>query len=336
MKTLTLTLVFAVASFAQQPPPAAYENVLAALNAPASALPATLKKAPARKKTAEEDAPLELARELPIPDNARVALSLSKSVIDGDPQPHLSSDGHVVFTFGKGMPTIITALKQVTEIDLEPGETVNKDGIDRGDERLSYDIGKAATGPNGFNYLALKPTALGIDTSMTIGTDRRVYYLRVQSTSSQFIARAAFSYPEDEAAHKKAVEEETEALAKEEAKNAAMLAALASKTAVTSWKYTVEQHGRDSRYLLPLSVGDDGVHTHIQLSQQARTRGLPVLQIKDATGPIPANSHWENNELIVDALFQDGCLLQGVGKKQQRVCIHNLGLAKQGVSTDGN
>ena len=51
-----------------------------------------------------------------------------------------------------------------------------------------------------------------------------------------------------------------------------------------SWDYVVTTHGQDAHYLLPLAVGDDGVHTHIQFSQNVRVRGLPVLQIHDASG----------------------------------------------------
>jgi type IV secretory pathway VirB9-like protein len=75
--------------------------------------------------------------------------------------------------------------------------------------------------------------------------------------------------------------------------------------------------------MLPVSVGDDGSRTEIQLLQQVRKLGLPAFEITGAAGPIPANSHWEENKLIVDALFDRGCLLSGVGKSQQRVCIHN-------------
>jgi type IV secretion system protein VirB9 len=161
---------------------------------------------------------------------------------------------------------------------------------------------------------------------MTVGTDRRVYYFRLRSTEHEYLSRVAFTYPEEEAARKKAKEEEAASKVKAAAEAAAKLAALAPPLIVTSWKYTVATHGRDAQYLLPLSVGDDGVRTHIQLLQLARTHGLPVLQIRDASGPIPANSHWEQNTLIVDAIFENGCLLEGVGRKQQRVCIHNDGV----------
>ena len=109
--------------------------------------------------------------------------------------------------------------------------------------------------------------------------------------------------------------------AKEE--ESAHLAALATSKKVTNWKYSLEVHGKEAHYMIPLSVGDDGSRTYIQLSQDVRKVGLPVLEIAGATGPIPANSHWEENRLIVDALFDRGCLLEGVGKRQQRVCIHN-------------
>lgn len=278
-----------------------------------------------KTKTAEKlDLPLQLSREAPLPESAREALALSEAALAVDPGAKAGPDGRVILTYGSGTPTIVCALLNLTEIDLEPGENVAKEGIDLGDSaeflaRVRHV--SRGEGQGGYDYLVIKPKAANIETTMTIGTDRRVYYLRLRSTEDKFLTRVAFAYPAEAAA--KALREQA-ALVKLQSLGAKLPPALPPPPPpVKPWKYTTKTKGRDVGYLIPLSVGDDGAHTFIRLSEQARVRGLPVLQIRDASGPIPANSHWEDNTLIVDALFEDGCLLEGVGRKQQRVCIHN-------------
>ena len=283
------------------------------------------------KPSIDKDLPLQLSREAPLPANASAALALSQKAMEADPQAKPGSDGRVILTYGAGTPTIVCALLKVTEIDLEPGETISKDGVDLGDTtEFLVSTRRAGSGRDAYDYLVLKPSAQDIETTMTVGTDRRVYYFRVRSTENQFLSRVAFSYPEEEAAKANALQEQALMLARAQAMPVAAVPP-PPPPPLRKWNYTIKKKGRDADYLVPLSVGDDGAHTHIQFSEEARTRGLPVLQIRDATGPIPANSHWEDNTLIVDALFEDGCLLQGVGKKQQSVCIHNEKLSKEMV-----
>jgi type IV secretion system protein VirB9 len=287
----------------------------------------------AHKATNDSDAPLHVSRETPLPPNAAQALSLSEKALNGDTEAKAGPDGRVMLTYGAGIPTIVCALFHVTEMDLEPGETISKDGLDLGDTGFLVSTGHVG-GKDGFDYLALKPKSPNVETTMMIGTDKRIYYLRLRSTEDRFMTRVAFSYPGEAEAKALALQEQAVALAKTQAAAVTRLAELTPPPPVLKvWKYSVKKKGKDADYLLPLSVADDGAHTHIQLSNMARARGLPVLQIRDATGPIPASWHWDENKLIVDALFKDGCLLQGVGKKQQRVCIHNdaLGKAEHGT-----
>jgi type IV secretion system protein TrbG len=322
MKRLLIGLLVAVGGFGQAPP------------APAPALTP----APIPRKEKASDLPLQLSREAPLPKNTQQALSLSQAAIDADPKATAGSDGRVILTYGTGTPTIICALLKVTEIDLAPGEAIVKDGVDLGDSTEFLVVTRhAGSGANAYDYLIIKPKVQDIETSMTVGTSRRVYYFRLRSTENRFMSRVAFSYPEEEA---KARQEMALAMSRAQAAAASALPYRAfagnrnlelppQPPPVKSWKYSLKKKGRDAEYIVPISVGDDGAHTHIQLPQEARTRGLPVLQIRDATGPIPANSHWDNTTLIVDALFEDGCLLEGVGRKQQRVCIHNEQLVKE-------
>ena len=273
-----------------------------------------------------------LQRVAPLPGNVKAALAMTAVAMNVDPRPMAATDGRVIYTFGEGIPPIVCSLLQVTEIDLEPGERATERDVDAGDDEFKITVHKGSERGGAFDYLVIKPTVADIETTLTVATDRRVYYFRLLATQKEHIARIAFVYPEEEKRRKKAEEEAERAKGAEVTR----LAALAPPKEIRHWKYTLDVHGRDAHYLVPLSVGDDGLRTHIQLSQDVRKIGLPTIVLKGAMGPIPANSHWEENKLVVDALFDEGCLLEGVGKQQQRVCIHNETVKGGKVHGDSN
>ncbi len=227
------------------------------------------------------------------------------------------------------------AVLQVCELDLEAGEIPKEDALDWGDHRFEVSTRAAGIGAGEFTYLVLKPTEPGLDTTMTIGTNKRPYYVRLVSTSHEYMARVGFSYPGEEEEKKKAEANARKTKTDREQAETARLAALNTAKPIRNWKYRVKLHGKDAAYLRPERIGDDGIHTHIVFSEETRHRGLPVVQLKDARGAIPANARWDGNELIVDTLFEHACVLEGVGRAQQRACITNEGLIP-GSAPHGN
>jgi type IV secretion system protein TrbG len=339
-KAFLVSLVFSLVSLAQTPalPPMQQATPAQPANAPQANQPTN--PASVRPRRRDSDLPLQVTREAPLPESARQALSLSRISVDTGVETKQGADGRIMLTYGTGTPTIVCALLNITEVDLALGETVVKDGLDLGDggKEFFVTVRHAGSGTNTFDYLTIKPISADVEMTMTVGTNKHVYYLRVRSTEKSYMTRIAFSYPEEEA---RARQQMALVLSQAQEAAAASLPGVATagkysrlnvptapEPVVKPWKYTLKKKGRDAEYIVPVSVGDDGAHTHIELPQEARVRGLPVLQISDATGPIPANTHWENTTLIVDALFEKGCLLEGVGKKQQSVCIYNQKLAK--------
>jgi P-type conjugative transfer protein TrbG len=265
-------------------------------------------------------------REIPLTSTARLGLALADQIEAAATPPTTSPDGRILFAYGHSFPTVVCATFEICEIDLEPGETVSKDAIDIGDNRFEVVARQAGTGAGQFPYLIVKPTQAGLDTSLAIGTSVRPYYLRLISTDHQLTPRVAFTYPDDAARKAKEVEQSHNAEAAQEKAEAERLAKLSAPKPLRTWNYSFKLHGKDAGYLKPLSVADDGIHTRITLSDEARHRGLPVVVISDARGAIPANVHWNDNTLVVDAIFEHACLLEGVGKKQQRACLTNEGL----------
>lgn len=273
-----------------------------------------------------------LVRQVSLPANASLALSLSEGFQVSGPPPTTDPGGRVLYAYGQGVPTVVCAVLQVCELDLEPGEEITKEALDWGDDRFHVTPRTVGSGASEFTYLVMKPIEPGLDTTMTIGTNKRPYYVRLVSTNHEHMARVAFSYPDEELKKLKTEEDAKAAEARRQQQvEAERLAKLSTDKPLRNWNYQIKLHGRDSSYLRPQQIADDGIHTHITLSEEARHRGLPVVEVSDARGAIPANARWDGNELVIDAVFEHACLVEGVGRKQQRACITNEGLRGNGL-----
>src|SRR5437764_13357808 len=110
------------------------------------------------------------------------------------------------------------------------------------------------------------------------------------------MGRIAFRYPEEQEQKQKAAEEAKREEARRQAAEEERLAQLNTAKPVRNWKYRIKLHGKDARYLWPERIGDDGVHTHIALSEEAGHRGLPFRQLSDPRGLVPCIGHWEGNQ----------------------------------------
>ncbi len=342
-KKLAITILGAASlAVGQQPvpPPADYRKAVAILKGDSPASPTVPGKGAksSRRKTGaviqgsiESSDAIEVQRQMPLPPSARTALVLSEGWLNSGPLPVQAPDGRVLYAYGQGVPVIVCSMLQVCELDLEAGEVPSKDALDWGDHRFEVAARTAGSGAKEFTFLVLKPTMPGLDTTMTIGTNKRPYYVRLVSTSQAHMARIGFSYPQDAEEKRKANQDAQKVEAERAQAEANRLAALNTAKPIRNWNYKVDLHGKDARLLRPEAIGDDGIHTYITMSAEAQHRGLPVVQLRDARGPIPANDRWEGNQLIIDAVFEHACLLEGVGRQQQRACITNQGLQFRGA-----
>ena len=91
----------------------------------------------------------------------------------------------------------LTALRlRTTDIQLEPGETITD--VASGDsERWLVTPASSGDPRNPTPHLAIKPTAAGISTNLTIYTTKHIYHLMLRSRAGHEIQEVAFYYPED-------------------------------------------------------------------------------------------------------------------------------------------
>jgi len=231
--------------------------------------------------------------------------------------PAVGNDGRVVYTYGAGLPIVVCAPLHVCMLELEPGEKIIGEPQIGDSVRWEISPTSSGSGAESVPILIIKPRISGLDTTMVVPTDRRAYYIRLQSKPTEYVARVAFSYPEERNRQWQIF------LAKqhehEEQEKAQRVAELPN-TAIEDmyWKYVIKGGTPSMR---PVHVMDDGVKTYIQMPQEAIPRELPVLVVKTAAGSEMVNYRVKDNIYVVDRLFDRAALLLGVGKHQTKVEI---------------
>ena len=231
--------------------------------------------------------------------------------------PAVGNDGRVVYTYGAGLAIVVCAPLHVCMLELEPGEKIIGEPQIGDSVRWEISPTSSGSGAESVPILIIKPRISGLDTTMVVPTDRRAYYIRLQSKPTEYVARVAFSYPEERNQQWQIF------LAKqhehEEQEKAQRVAELPN-TAIEDmyWKYVIKGGTPSMR---PVHVMDDGVKTYIQMPQEAIPRELPVLVVKTAAGSEMVNYRVKDNIYVVDRLFDRAALLLGVGKHQTKVEI---------------
>lgn len=234
----------------------------------------------------------------------------------------LGEDGRVVYTYGAGMAVVICSPLKLCIIELQPGERVKGD-IHLGDStRWKVSPSESGSGRNVTTQLVIKPTENDLKTTLFIPTDRRSYYLELETHPTQHITRVSFAYPDDDKAAWAAYAAKQADLARSEGPTLSGASGSAgpdgSSIEKLSFDYTVEG---DAKFK-PVRVMDNGAKVYIQLPAGSKADEIPVLVALSADGKEQiVNSRYKNGWFEVDRLFDRAALIIGVGKDQQKVVI---------------
>lgn len=258
-----------------------------------------------------------VVKDVPLPETAKEALNASQPWMTEKQAPAPGKDGRVLYTFGAGLPTVVCAPLRVCVLELQAGEKVN--GEPQIGDSVRWTIAPATAGKpdQPTSMIVIKPKQAGLDTNLLVTTDRRAYYVRLISKPEEYLARVAFSYPEDQAAQWSVhlVRQDQRSKASEDAKHVEPVETMEN----LYFDYRVL--GGDD-YIRPTRVVDDGKNTFIQMPTGTAVREAPVLVVIGPEGkPEMVNYRVKGDMYIVDRLFERGALLLGVGKKQRRTEI---------------
>jgi type IV secretion system protein TrbG len=251
-------------------------------------------------------------------DATKKALSMAHDYLDKPAVPVEGKDGRLRYTYGAGLPVIVTAPLHLTAIELQPGEIVKAD--QRADQQR-WDVFPIMSGDQ--TMIIVRPLASGLDSNMLLVTDRRTYYLRLVSKPVDYMARVAFDYPESASADKWQEYEAKVADLKETHPPEI------SKSVEVVWTAGYQVHGKKSWFgreqhpnFWPTSVKDRDSSVHIELPDSIQRNRIPTLVRLGATGKQePINYNIEGSTLITHTLFDRAVLVRGTGHKAEAVTI---------------
>lgn len=226
-----------------------------------------------------------------------------------DPRGADFINASAVYPFAAGtIYQVYTAPERVTDIALQPGETLV--AVASGDT-VRWVIGDTAsgTGPDKQVHILVKPFSAGLSTNLVVTTDRRTYHLALASTRGSAMAALSWSYPQDAL------------LAIRRAQEAAAAAApVATGLEVERLDFAYQISG-DRPPWRPLRAFDDGRQTFIEFPPSLGQGEAPPLFLLDPNGEAQlVNYRLRGRFYVVDRLFDRAELRLGT-KRQQIVRI---------------
>jgi P-type conjugative transfer protein TrbG len=221
-------------------------------------------------------------------------------------------NGAQVYPYSEGtIFQVYAAPGLVTDIALQPGE--NLVAVASGDT-ARWVIGDttSGSGEGKQTHVLVKPFSAGLLTNLVITTDRRVYHVRLISTSGTALSSMRWSYPRDEllALRRKA-----------EAAQAAAPVATGLAVEQLHFNYTISG---DRPAWRPVRAFDDGTKTYVEFPPSLDTGEAPPLFVVGTDGKAElVNYRLRGRFYIVDRIFDAAELRLGL-KKQQVVRIDRV------------
>ncbi|WP_370307500.1 P-type conjugative transfer protein TrbG [Sphingobium abikonense] len=207
---------------------------------------------------------------------------------------------------------VLTAPGQVTDIALQPGETLV--AVAAGDT-VRWVIGDTTSGAGDTRrtHVLVKPFTAGLATNVIITTDRRTYHLALSSTARTAMSALSWTYPQDALIALKAAAEAARAAQP-----------VASGLAVDQLHFGYAITG-DKPAWRPLRAFDDGRQTFIAFPASLGESEAPPLFLVDAKGNADlVNYRLQGRYYVVDRIFDAAELRLGL-KHQDVVRISRTG-----------
>ncbi|NIA56991.1 P-type conjugative transfer protein TrbG [Massilia sp. TW-1] len=233
-------------------------------------------------------------------------------------KPVPGPDGMVRFVYGAQRITVVCAVLQVCDIELQAGEQVNNMNV--GDTRFTVEPAISGSGRTEVQHLVVKPIDVGLETSLIVTTNRRTYHIRLRSHRTDYMPRVGFTYMEDAAAKWDEVRMREARLKQERT-----LPGTQEDVRDLSFNYEV----KGATAWKPVRVYNDGTRTVIQMPATMNQAEAPVLLVvrkeggwlSDDDETVTVNYRVQGDRYIVDNVFQKAILIAGAGKNQERITI---------------
>ncbi|QLH16136.1 P-type conjugative transfer protein TrbG [Paracoccus pantotrophus] len=213
-----------------------------------------------------------------------------------------------IYPFSEGaLYQVYAAPGQITDIALEPGESLTGAGPIAAGDTARWIIGdtESGAGANRRVHVLVKPTREDISTNLVITTDRRSYLIELRAQESLYMPAVAWSYPAQP----------------ESRRQATPAAPVIPPKSARNYRYGLQVEGTSLPWR-PVSVFDDGRRIYVVFPRGIVQGEMPPIFVLGPDGaPQIVNTRVHGNVLIVDRLFGAAELRLGSGRRQQVVRI---------------
>ena len=296
------------------PPEISYDDAAPAVQTVDPPAPVTVVELPKPLPLPGQMKPVERSHQTPEPTDPAARVNQANAAARIQPVRDGFINSMQVYPFTQGaLYQVYTAVGQITDISLQPGETLVGSGPVAAGDTVRWIIGDTESGTGAARqvHILVKPTRPELMTNLVINTDRRTYHMELRSTEKTYMASVSWQYPQDQLI----------ALRRQNAQaEAARPVASGIDLANVNFRYDVSGDRAPWR---PLRAFDDGRQVFIEFPRGIAQGEMPPLFV---VGPEGDNSELVNyrvrgNYMIVDRLFAAAELRFGADKNQKRVRI---------------
>lgn len=298
----------------QKPPEISYDDAPAALQAVDPPAPVRVVELPRPLPLPGQMKPVEESRRAPEPADPTARVNQANAAARIQPVRDGFINSMQVYPFTQGaLYQVYTAVGQITDIALQPGEQLVGSGPVAAGDTVRWIIGDTQSG-SGVTlqvHILVKPTRADLMTNLVINTNLRTYHMELRSTERTYMASVSWQYPQDQLI----------ALRRQNAEaQAAQPVATGIDLSRINFRYEVSG---DRAAWRPLRAYDDGRQVFIEFPRGIGQGEMPPLFVVGAEGNTSelVNYRVRNNYMIVDRLFAAAELRFGSGDNQKRVRI---------------
>ncbi|MCS3502257.1 type IV secretion system protein VirB9 [Bradyrhizobium japonicum] len=301
------------------PPEISYDAAAPAVQTADPPAPVTVVEIPRPLPLPGQMQRIEPSRSTPEPTDPTARVNQANAAARIQPVRNGFINSMQVYPFTQGaLYQVYTAVGQITDIALQPGEQLVGSGPVAAGDTVRWIIGdtQSGAGPTLQVHILVKPTRPDLMTNLVINTNLRTYHVELRSTERTYMASVSWQYPQDQLIALRRQNSQAEA---------AQPVASGVDLANVNFRYAIDGDRAPWR---PLRAFDDGRQVFIEFPRGIGQGEMPPLFVVGPEGNTSelVNYRVRGHHMIVDRLFAAAELRYGSGDRQKRVRI---------VRTDG-
>ena len=186
---------------AQKPPEISYDDAAPAVQTVDPPAPVQVVELPRPLPLPGQMKPVEERRRPPEPTDPAARINQANAAARVQPVRDGFINAMQVYPWTQGaLYQVYTAVGQITDIALQPGEQLVGAGPVAAGDTVRWIIGDTQSGSGATTqvHILVKPTRADLMTNLVINTNLRTYHMELRSTERTYMASVSWQYPQDQ------------------------------------------------------------------------------------------------------------------------------------------